>query len=32
MLNGGVLPLDLLDSRTNSWIQAQKSGVKTTAN
>jgi uncharacterized protein (DUF885 family) len=29
MLNGGVLPLDLLDSRTNSWIQAQKSGVKT---
>jgi uncharacterized protein (DUF885 family) len=29
MLNGGVLPLDLLDSRTNSWIQAQKAGVKT---
>jgi uncharacterized protein (DUF885 family) len=28
MLNGGVLPLDLLDARTNSWIQAQK----TTAN
>jgi uncharacterized protein (DUF885 family) len=24
MLNGGVLPLDLLDARTNSWIQAQK--------
>jgi hypothetical protein len=24
MLNGGVLPLDLLDSRTNSWIQKQK--------
>jgi uncharacterized protein (DUF885 family) len=24
MLNGGVLPLDLLDSRTNSWIKAQK--------
>ena len=24
MLSGGVLPLDLLDSRTNSWIQAQK--------
>ncbi len=23
MLNGGVLPLDLLDARTNSWIQAQ---------
>ena len=28
MLNGGVLPLDLLDSRTNSWIQSQKAGVK----
>jgi uncharacterized protein (DUF885 family) len=24
MLNGGVLPLDLLDARTNSWIQQQK--------
>ena len=24
MLNGGVLPLDLLESRTMSWIQAQK--------
>jgi Bacterial protein of unknown function (DUF885) len=24
MLNGGVLPLDLLDARTNRWIQAQK--------
>jgi uncharacterized protein (DUF885 family) len=24
MLNGGVLPLDLLDARTNYWIQAQK--------
>jgi len=24
MLNGGVLPLDLLDSRTNKWIVAQK--------
>jgi uncharacterized protein (DUF885 family) len=23
MLNGGVLPLDLLDSRTDSWIRAQ---------
>ena len=23
MLNGGVLPLDLLESRTDSWIQAQ---------
>jgi uncharacterized protein (DUF885 family) len=32
MLNGGVLPLDLLDSRTNSWIQSQKAAVKTAAN
>jgi uncharacterized protein (DUF885 family) len=24
MLNGGVLPLDLLDQRTNSWMKAQK--------
>jgi uncharacterized protein (DUF885 family) len=24
MLNGGVLPLDLLDQRTESWIKAQK--------
>jgi uncharacterized protein (DUF885 family) len=24
MLNGGVLPLDLLDSRTDGWIRAQK--------
>jgi len=24
ILNGGVLPLDLLDSRTNSWIKEQK--------
>jgi uncharacterized protein (DUF885 family) len=24
MLNGGVLPLDLLEARTNSWIKAQK--------
>jgi uncharacterized protein (DUF885 family) len=30
MLNGGVLPLDLLDARTNSWIQAQKkTAIKT---
>ncbi|MHB8723387.1 MAG: DUF885 domain-containing protein [Steroidobacteraceae bacterium] len=28
MLSGGVLPLDLLDSRTNSWIQAQQHGAK----
>jgi uncharacterized protein (DUF885 family) len=32
MLNGGVLPLDLLDARTNSWIKAQKTGIKTAAN
>jgi uncharacterized protein (DUF885 family) len=25
MLNGGVLPLDLLDARTERWIQAQNS-------
>jgi uncharacterized protein (DUF885 family) len=31
MLSGGVLPLELLDSRTNSWIQAQKLGVKSAA-
>ena len=31
MLNGGVLPLDLLDSRTNSWIREQKTGIKTAA-
>jgi uncharacterized protein (DUF885 family) len=24
MLNGGALPLDLLDARTNAWIAAQK--------
>ena len=27
-LSGGVLQLDLLDSRTNSWIQAQQHGAK----
>jgi uncharacterized protein (DUF885 family) len=32
MLNGGVLPLDLLDARTNSWIQQQKAGIKSAAN
>jgi uncharacterized protein (DUF885 family) len=26
MLSGGVLPLDLLDARTNHWIAAQKAG------
>jgi uncharacterized protein (DUF885 family) len=31
MLSGGVLPLDLLDSRTNSWIHGQKLGAKSTA-
>src|SRR5271155_948765 len=31
MLNGGVLPLDLLDSRTNSWIQQQKHRTKVAA-
>jgi uncharacterized protein (DUF885 family) len=32
MLNGGALPLDLLDARTNAWILAQKGAVKTAAN
>jgi uncharacterized protein (DUF885 family) len=32
MLNGGVLPLDLLESRTDSWIRALKPGGKTAAN
>jgi uncharacterized protein (DUF885 family) len=32
MLNGGVLPLDLLDARTNSWIKDQKAGIKSAAN
>jgi uncharacterized protein (DUF885 family) len=32
MLSGGVLPLDLLDTRTNSWIQAQKTAPKTAMN
>jgi uncharacterized protein (DUF885 family) len=31
MLSGGVLPLDLLDSHTMSWIRGQKSGVKSAA-
>jgi uncharacterized protein (DUF885 family) len=31
MLNGGVLPLDLLDSRTNSWIAGQKHAAKSAA-
>ena len=28
MLSGGVLPLDLLDARTNSWIREQKQQPK----
>jgi len=32
MLNGGVLPLDLLDARTNGWIKEQKAGIKSAAN
>jgi uncharacterized protein (DUF885 family) len=32
MLNGGVLPLDLLDARTNAWIHDQKAGIKSAAN
>ncbi len=28
MLNGGVLPLDLLEARTDSWIKAQKAAQK----
>jgi uncharacterized protein (DUF885 family) len=31
MLNGGVLPLDLLDSRTNSWIKERKHATKVAA-
>ncbi len=31
MLSGGVLPLDLLDSRTTSWIREQKMGAKSAA-
>ena len=32
MLNGGVLPLDLLDARTNSWIKDQQAGIRSAAN
>jgi len=31
MLNGGVLPLDLLEARTMSWIQSQKAAGKTSS-
>jgi len=27
MLNGGVLPLDLLEARTETWVKAQKGGA-----
>jgi len=29
ILNGGVLPLDLLEARINDWIQAQKHRART---
>jgi uncharacterized protein (DUF885 family) len=29
MLSGGVLPIDLLESRTDNWIRAQKLGPAT---
>jgi uncharacterized protein (DUF885 family) len=32
MLNGGVLPLDLLESRTDGWIKEQQAGIKSAAN
>jgi len=31
MLSGGVLPLDLLEARTDRWIKAQQSAPKTAA-
>jgi uncharacterized protein (DUF885 family) len=31
MLSGGVLPLDLLDARTTSWIRQQKLAARSTA-
>jgi len=31
MLSGGVLPLDLLDARTDVWIRAQKSAANAAA-
>jgi hypothetical protein len=31
MLNGGVLPLDLLDARTNAWIREQRNRSKLAA-
>jgi uncharacterized protein (DUF885 family) len=32
MLNGGVLPLDLLEARTDRWIAAQKAAAAVAAN
>ena len=32
MLNGGVLPLDMLDARTNTWIKAQKGATGASGN
>jgi hypothetical protein len=31
MLNGGVLPLDLLESRTVGWIRGQKAAATAAA-
>jgi uncharacterized protein (DUF885 family) len=31
MLNGGVLPLDLLQARTEAWVKAQQSGSQVAA-
>jgi uncharacterized protein (DUF885 family) len=31
ILNGGALPLDVLDARVTSWIAAQNSGGRTAA-
>ena len=31
MLNGGVLPLDLLEARTETWVKAQKGGAQVSA-
>jgi uncharacterized protein (DUF885 family) len=28
MLNGGVVPLDMLEARTENWIKAQKTGTQ----
>src|SRR5580658_4097048 len=31
MLSGGVLPLDLLEARTESWVRAQNTGTQVTS-